>query len=106
MENMKEGEVLLEYSNQRSIPMGLEGVPSKEFPLDQENQNLQRTHEQCSHHSPREEWGWLKIVPAQPLPQPKVVQDKALEKKLEVVARQQHCLLKIWKPPLYEDKSK
>jgi hypothetical protein len=36
---MKEGEVILDCSNQRSIPQGLEGVPSKEFPLDQEDQN-------------------------------------------------------------------
>ena len=42
----------------------------------------------------------------QPLPQPKVVQGKDFEKKLEVVAGKQHCLPMIWKSLIYEDKYK
>ena len=37
MAHMKEGKVLLDYSNQRNTPQGLEGVPYKECSLDQED---------------------------------------------------------------------
>ena len=44
-----------------------------------------------------EEWGWLKKALAQPLPQPKVVWDKAFENKLEVFVGKLYCLLTIKK---------
>ena len=34
MVHMKEGKVLLDYSNQRNGPQGLDGVELNEFPLD------------------------------------------------------------------------
>ena len=46
------------------------------------------------------------MVLDQPLPQPKVVQDKVLEKKLEVVVGKQHYLLTICNTPLFDDKGK
>lgn len=80
MVHMNEGKVLVDFQSKEKNLMARKGCHQRNTLLNRKIIS-KKGHMGSVLITLREEWGWLKMFSAQPLPQPKVVRTRILRKK-------------------------